>query len=66
MKAHANEFSELMEQVFDGGGSSFINKGTNGRWRDRLSPEDLRKYEEYASREMAPECAKWIATGQMP
>ena len=66
MKVHANEFSALMEQVFDGGGSSFINKGTNGRWRDRLSPEDVRKYEEYASREMSPECAKWIATGQMP
>ena len=66
MKVHADEFSDMMGMVFDGGGSSFINKGTNGRWRDRLSPEDVRKYEEYASRKMSPECARWIASGQMP
>ena len=41
----------------------FINKGTNGRWADTLTPEDVAEYEARAERELGPECARWLATG---
>ena len=30
--------NERFAIVLQGGGSTFINKGTNGRWRDVLAP----------------------------
>jgi aryl sulfotransferase len=43
----------------------FINKGVNGRWADVLTAEDVREYEERAVWELGPECAWWLATGEM-
>lgn len=49
---------------WDGGPKTFINKGTNNRWRDVL-PEDLsRAYEERAIAELGEECAHWLKTGE--
>jgi aryl sulfotransferase len=48
-----------------GGGDTFINKGTNGRWRDILTPADIARYESEAARNLTPECAHWLATGEM-
>ena len=31
--------------MFKNGGTTFINKGTNGRWRDVLTPDDIARYE---------------------
>ena len=45
---------------------SFINKGTNGRWRDLLSADDIRKYESFAASRLTPDCAHWLATGEQP
>jgi aryl sulfotransferase len=42
---------------------SFINKGTNGRWRDLLTPEQLQRYETVISQKLDPECAKWVKNG---
>jgi aryl sulfotransferase len=64
MKEHSDELSEIVGIAFDGGGKGFVNKGTNGRWRDRLSAEDVRKYEQFAARAMTPDCARWIANGR--
>jgi aryl sulfotransferase len=66
MKAHADDLTPLLSEVFVGGGKNFINKGTNGRWRDRLTAADVQKNEDIAAREMTPDCAHWIATGEMP
>jgi aryl sulfotransferase len=66
MKAHADDLTPLLSEVFVGGGKNFINKGTNGRWRERLTAADVQKYEDSAAREMTPDCAHWIATGEMP
>jgi aryl sulfotransferase len=49
-----------------GGGSTFINKGINGRWRDVLTPDDIARYEAEAARHLTPECAHWLATGELP
>ncbi len=63
MKANANEMFPGMP--FVEGGRTFINKGTNGRWRDVLSPEEIREYEARAIAELGPDCAEWLATGRL-
>jgi aryl sulfotransferase len=66
MKAHAAKAAPLGGVLWEGGADSFINKGTNGRWRDLLMPEDNARYEARALAELGPECAHWLATGELP
>ena len=63
MKAHASEVTPLGGAFWDGGGDSFIHKGTNGRWRDVLTAADVAAYEAKALAELGPECADWLAVG---
>lgn len=63
MKAHAGQVSPLGGGLWDGGGASFINKGTNGRWRDVLSAEESAEYEARAVAELGEECAAWLRGG---
>ena len=63
MKAHAENVSPLGGAIFVGGAQTFINKGTNGRWRDVLTSEDVAAYEARALAELGPECAAWLAEG---
>jgi aryl sulfotransferase len=64
MKAHAAESAPLGGIFWDGGAETFINKGVNGRWRDLLSAQDVKAYEDRALTELGPDCAKWLATGE--
>lgn len=66
MKANATRTVPLGGALWDGGAQTFVHKGTNGRWRDVLTPEDNRRYEAAAQRELGPDCAHWLATGAMP
>ena len=50
--------------IFEGGATTFINKGVNGRWRDVLSGDEIAAYEAKALAELGPECAHWLATGE--
>ena len=65
MKRTASVHSPILDLVFNGGGSTFFHKGTNGRWRDVLSAADVQKYEQIASAKLTPECAHWVATGEL-
>lgn len=65
MKAHAAMSAPLGGQLWDGGAETFINKGTNGRWRDLLTADDSRNYEARAQKELGGDCAYWLATGEM-
>ncbi len=66
MKEHASVVVAKLADFFEGGGKTFIHKGTNGRWRDTLTPEDIGKYERLASGNLTPDCAHWLATGELP
>jgi aryl sulfotransferase len=55
---------ELFDMLMQGGGSTFINKGTNGRWRDVLTPEDTAKCDRLAAENLTPDCAHWLATAE--
>jgi aryl sulfotransferase len=52
--------------AFEGGGEAFLPSGTNGRWRDVLSPEESRRYERMAMEELGLDCAHWLKTGALP
>ena len=63
MKAHAAEVTPRGGTMWKDGGNTFINKGTNGRWRDALSADDAAAYDKKAIAELGPECAAWLANG---
>ena len=44
------------------GPQTFFHKGTNGRWKDVLSGDELRLYDE-AMRKLPPDCAHWLEQG---
>ena len=52
-----------MSFAFKGGAETFINKGTNGRWKDLLTEDDLDLYRRAMDRTLPPNCAKWLESG---
>ena len=64
MKKNAQKSVPLGGAFWDGGSQTFIHKGTNGRWRDRLTPEDIDQYESVSRQELGDDCARWLATGE--
>ncbi len=66
MKAHATASTPLGGAFWEGGARTFVHKGTNGRWRDLLTAQDVAAYERRAEAELGPDCARWLATGRMP
>ena len=64
MKTHAENVAPMGGAIFEGGATTFINKGVNGRWRDVLSGDEIAAYEAKALAELGPECAHWLATGE--
>jgi aryl sulfotransferase len=65
MKAHGRETAPMMDHVLEGGAETFINRGVNGRWRDVLSPEEAAKADGVAAARLTPDCAHWLATGEV-
>lgn len=65
MKANAPKVAPLGGAVWEGGASTFINKGVNGRWRDVLAAQDSLDYERLAVEKLGTDCAQWLATGNM-
>jgi aryl sulfotransferase len=63
MKTHAEQMAPLGGALWTGGGKTFINKGTNGRWRDTLTADDIAGYEAKAVGELGAACAAWLAEG---
>jgi aryl sulfotransferase len=50
---------------FQGGAKNFIHKGTNGRWMDVLTADDLQLYAAAVARELTPDCAYWLENGRL-
>jgi aryl sulfotransferase len=53
-----------MDAIFEGGLKGFIFKGTNGRWRDVLTEEDLELYQQKVAAMLPLECARWMESGR--
>ena len=52
------------ESRFEGGAQGFLFKGTNGRWRDVLTEEELALYQRRASEFLSPEALHWLEFGR--
>jgi aryl sulfotransferase len=51
---------------FKGGTKGFLFKGSNGRWRDVLSAEELKRYDEHLNASMPAAAAQWVTEGGHP
>ena len=65
MKKHSTKSVPLGGAFWDGGSDTFINKGTNGRWKDVLSKEDSERYEKLCLEKLGEDCTLWLNTGQV-
>jgi len=64
--AMKKNFAQIMPEageIWAGGGKTFMNKGTNGRWRGVLTEVELAQYDEATKKTMTPECAHWLEHG---
>ncbi len=50
--------------MFPEGPRRFFNKGTNGRWQDVLTAEDLARYEAKVQSRFSPQLRAWLETGR--
>jgi aryl sulfotransferase len=65
MKQNAEQIVPFAHSIWQGGPQTFINKGTNGRWRDVLTEDDLKLYQAAVARELTTECANWLEKGRL-
>jgi len=49
---------------FEGEAQSFLFKGTNGRWRDLLRPDELAAYACRTAELMPADAAAWLEGGR--
>lgn len=63
MKNDAEKLVPGTNFSFKGGPQTFINQGTNGRWRDVLTEEELTMYAATLKRETSVDCALWLEHG---
>jgi aryl sulfotransferase len=50
-------------QAWKDGAQTFFFKGTNGRWKNVLTNEELAMYEDTASKVLTPDCRAWLEQG---
>ena len=63
MKQRAPEIGRF--SMFVGGGESFLHQGTNGRWRDVLTADELALYDSAVAKFLSPELARWLEHGSL-
>jgi aryl sulfotransferase len=59
MKARADEIADF-DAHFVGGADTFLYKGTNGRWRDVLTPDEQARYEARQHEVLPPDAIAWL------
>ncbi len=64
MRAQGNALLPKIGGSFDHGAERFINKGTNGRWKDVLTKDDLARYDALVRKNFTPSQALWIEHGR--
>jgi aryl sulfotransferase len=55
----------MFKLAFKDGAQTFFFKGTNGRWHNVLSDDELAMYEATAARVLMPECRAWLEQGRV-
>jgi aryl sulfotransferase len=57
---------ELLQRNFREGSKSFFHRGTNGRWKDVLAPDEIAECDAVAAKYLTADCAHWLKTGAFP
>jgi aryl sulfotransferase len=52
------------ERFFEGGAKGFLFKGTNGRWRDVLTPDELASYASRVAEVLPTAAGMWLEGGR--
>jgi len=65
MKKNADTVAPLNGALWEGGGNSFIFKGSNGRWKGVLSEAQLAAYDAKVKKDLPKACAVWLETGKL-
>ncbi|MGK0338985.1 MAG: aryl sulfotransferase [Candidatus Azotimanducaceae bacterium] len=60
MRNHPEMVGEF--DIFEGGIQGFIFKGTNGRWRDVLTSDELATYDRVAKESLSDDALLWLAS----
>ena len=63
MKKTADDDIPMARTFFDGGSNTFVNKGTNGRWKDIWTASELADYDKRVKQVLTPACAEWLEFG---
>ena len=63
MKQRGEDYAPSGGANWKGGADTFLNKGTNGRWRDVFSVRELALYDTACDRALSPDCRQWLETG---
>ena len=64
MKKDGDTYVPFGGHAWTHGAKTFFNKGTNGRWKEEISAENLAAYERAAERVLSPSCRAWVAHGR--
>jgi aryl sulfotransferase len=65
MRAHAANLPAYT-RVFERGAMSFFNVGSNGRWKDQLTAQEIARCDAVAARALGADCAHWLRSGEPP
>ena len=63
MREEARGDDDPSSMIFEGGAARFFYKGTNGRWRDTLTDDDLARYDQAATA-LDPTLRAWLEGGR--
>jgi len=63
MKQQGELYAPGGGQFWKGGAQTFLHKGTNGRWREVFTDEELALYDAACSRVLTAECRDWLENG---
>jgi len=64
MKARGDELGPF-ELIFEGGVKSFLHKGTNGRWHDVLTDDEVALYRRRVAEVLPADAAEWLEHGSL-
>ena len=64
MREDADKVGDF-QRIFEGGAESFLFKGTNGRWREMLTEDELQRYRDRVEEVLVPEAAHWLEHGSL-
>ena len=65
MKRDGDALVPIAQMAWDKGADRFLNKGTNDRWKDALTGDDVARYEALAARKWSKATASWVKQGRL-